>query len=227
MHKMMLSILLAGAMAGAVGCGGGGAKYHVNDNALAGASVQEKQGVLAAQQEKEVAKTEQSKAEADLRGIETELDLAENEYKTTKLQLDSAKLNQKAVEQSGDVTKKQQVVNDTRVAQLGVKSADAKVDWLSKKRKWIKAQRDAADAHYAAADSRLELEKAKLAQQKGIKPSDDFNLMNFETDNMKKQQTYSEARMDADKMQADVDRMQRDYEVQKTTFESAKSASSH
>src|SRR5512138_1437578 len=88
------------------GCGGGGAKYHVDDNSLATASVQEKQGVLAAQQEKEVAKTEQQKAEADLKNAENELDVAENEYKSAKLQLDTAKLNLKSAEQSGDVNRK-------------------------------------------------------------------------------------------------------------------------
>jgi len=218
MREMWISLLLVGAAA----CGGGGAKYHVNDNALATASVQEKQGVLAAQQEKEVAKTEQAKAEADLKNIENEVDIADNEYKSAKLQLENAKTMQKAGEQSGDSNRKAQSTHDVRVAELGVKSADAKVDWLSKKRKWIKAQRDAADDHYAAADARLELEKAKLAQQKGIKPSDDFNVMNFETDNLKKQQKYSESRMDADKMQADVDRLERDYHAQLSTFEQAK-----
>ena len=134
------------------------------------------------------AKTEQQKAEADLKNIDNELDVAENEYKTAKLQLDTAKLNQKTAEQSGDVNRKNQAQRDVHVAELGVKAADAKVDWLNKKRKWIKAQRDAADDHVAAADARVELEKAKLAQQKGIKPSEDFNVMNFETDNLKKQQ---------------------------------------
>ncbi len=220
----MRETLLLGALF-AVGCGGGGAKYHVSDNSLATATVQEKQGVLAAQQEKDVAQTEKQKAEADLKNIDNELSVAENDYKAAKLQLDTAKLQQKTAETSGDVNRKNQSMHDVRVAELGVKAADVKVDWLNKKRKWIKAQRDAADDHYAAADSRCELEKAKLAQQKGIKPSDDFNIVNFETDNMKKQQSYSESRMDADKMQADVDRLERDYQVQKQTFDQAKSAS--
>ena len=85
MREMWISLLLVGAVA----CGGGGAKYHVNDTALASASVQEKQGVLAAQQEKEIAKTEQQKAEADLKNAENELDVAENDYKAAKLSLDS------------------------------------------------------------------------------------------------------------------------------------------
>jgi hypothetical protein len=209
------------------GCGGGGAKYHVDDNSLATASVQEKQGILAAQQEKEVAKTEQQKAEADLKNIDNELSIAENDYKTAKLGLDTAKLNSKAAEQSGDFNRKNQGTHDVRIAELGVKAADTKVDWLSKKRKWIKAQRDAAEDHYASADSRLELEKAKLAQQKGIKPSKDFDVMNFEADNLKKQQQYSTSRMDADKMQADVDRLERDYQAQLSTYQQAKSSAAH
>lgn len=215
---LLLSLVMAAA------CGAGGAKYHVDDSSLASASVQEKQGVLAAQQEKEVAKTEQQKSEADLKNVDNELSVAENDYKSAKLQLDTAKLNQKAAEQAGDENRKQQAMHDLRVAELGVKAADAKVDWLNKKRKWIKSQRDAADDHFAAADSRCELEKAKLAQQKGIKPSKDFDVMNFESDNMKKQQQYSSSRMDADKMQADVDRLERDYQAQLASFEQAKGA---
>jgi hypothetical protein len=49
--------------------------------------------------------------------------------------------------------------------------------------------------------------------------------MNFETDNLKKQQKYSESRMDADKMQADVDRLERDFHAQLSTYEQAKAAS--
>lgn len=150
------------------------------------------------------------------------IDIAENEKKTAKLQLDTAKLTQKSAEQSGDLNRKNQAAHDIRVAELGVKAAEAKVDWLEKKRKWVKAQKEAAENHWAAADSRCELEKAKLAQQKGIKPSDDFNVVNFETDNMKKQQDYSEARMDADKMQADVDRLERDYQAQLAAYTQAK-----
>ena len=47
--------------------------------------------------------------------------------------------------------------------------------------------------------------------------------MNFETDNLKKQQSYSSSRMDADKMQADVDRLERDYHAQLSTYEQVKS----
>src|SRR5690348_14859411 len=100
----------------AVGCGAGGAKYHVDDNALASATVQEKQGILAAEQEKEVAKTEQQKADADLKQADNDLSIAENDYKTAKLQLDTAKLQQKTAEQSGDLNRKNQATQDVRIA---------------------------------------------------------------------------------------------------------------
>ena len=51
--------------------------------------------------------------------------------------------------------------------------------------------------------------------------------MNFETDNLKKQQSYSSSRMDADKMQADVDRLERDWHAQLSAYEQVKASSSN
>ena len=76
-------------------------------------------------------KTEKQKAEADLKNIDNELSVAENDYKAAKLQLDTAKLQQKTAETSGDVNRKNQSMHDVRVAELGVKAADVKVDWLN------------------------------------------------------------------------------------------------
>ena len=218
MRKLILSILLC------AGCGGGGSKYKVDDQSIAAVSMEDKKGVFQAQTEYNQAKGELDNARANERNVSTELDVAENEYKTAKLQLDTAKLNQKSAELSGDMNKKNTAGRDLRVAELGVKAGDAKVDWLSKKRKWYKRSEDAAEYHVAACDSRYELEKAKLASAKGIKPSQDFDLMNFETDNMQKQQKYSESKMDADRMKADVDGLERQYQVQQQAFEQAKSA---
>jgi outer membrane protein TolC len=208
----------------AAGCGGGGAKYRVDDASLAQVSMQDKQPVFVAQTERDQAKAEQQKAQADLKQVSNDLDIAENDYKSNKLALDTAKLNQKNADLSGDVNRKNQASRDLHVAELGVKAADAKVDWLSRKRKWLKACADAAEEHWAAADSRLEYEKAKLAQSKGIRPSQDFNVINFETDNLKKQTKYSEARMDADKHRADVENLERQWQNHQQAYESAKSA---
>src|ERR1700757_3178433 len=122
MRKALLCFVLSAAA-----CGAGGAKYHVDDNSIAAASVQEKQGILAAQQEKEVAKTEQQKSDADLKNIDNELSIAENEYKSAKLSKDTAQLNVKNAQMSADVNRQSQSAHDLRVAELGVRSADAKV----------------------------------------------------------------------------------------------------
>lgn len=215
MRKLgMLVMLLAGCASGP--------KYKIDESVLAQIPTAEKQMVMAAQQEQNIAKDEQRKAEADLAQVERELDIADNEYKSSKLALDSAELSRKSADASGDVNRKAQADRDLRIAEMGKKASNAKVDWLAKKRKWIKASRDAAENHMAASDAKYELEKAKLAQSKGIKPSDDFNVMNFEVESLDKGKRYSESRLDAEKMRADVDDLERKWQQVNTEWMSLK-----
>jgi hypothetical protein len=201
---------------------GGGPKYKIDDAALAQIPVQEKQGVMGAQTEQNQAKEEYRQAEAMVNQTDRDLDIAENELKSAKLSLDTAKLNLKSAEQSGDVNRKNAAERDIHVAEMGVKASDAKVDFLSKKKKWWKRNRDAAEAHQSAADSRVELEKAKLAEAKGIKPSADFSVMNFETESLEKSRKYSEAKLDADKLKPDVDDLERKYQMMSDQWNGAK-----
>jgi hypothetical protein len=217
MRKLMTLVL-------AVGCGGGGAKYHVDDQSLASLSMQEKQGIFAAQNEKNQAQAEQQQFQAQVKNTEHDIDVADNDYKTAKLQLDTAKLNVKAAEQGGDVNRKQQAQRDVQIAELGVKAADAKVDWLKKKRKWQDASADAAEKHVAECDARAELEKAKLAQAKGIKPDEKFDPMLFEQDYQEKARKYNDARLDADRLKPDVDGKEREYMTQQQAYDQARSA---
>jgi len=204
-----------------IGCSSG-PKYKIDDSVLAQIPTAEKQMVMAAQQEQNVAKDELLKAKADLSQVDRELDIAENEYKASKLGVDSAELSKKSAEASGDVNQKGKADRDLRVAELGKKTGDAKVDFLSRKKKWMKATLEAAEIHAQAADSKVELEKAKLAQSKGIKPSDDFNVMNFETETLEKSKKYSEAKLDADKMKASVDDLERKWQMVSQEWVSAR-----
>jgi hypothetical protein len=201
-----------------------GPKYKISDDTLAQVPLAEKQGVMASQNEQVQAKEELRKARADLNAVDHEEDIANNDYKTAKLSLDTAELNKKSAEQSGDVNRKNTASRDIHVAELGVKAADARRDWLSKKHKWLKRILDAAEDHMAAADAKYELEKAKVASSKGIKPSDDFNVMNFETESLEKSKRYSESRMDADKHKADVDDLERKYNDRNQAYNDAKNA---
>jgi len=202
---------------------GSGPKYKIDDATLAQIPVQEKQTVIAAQTEQNQAREEYRTADAMVKQTDRDLDVAENDLKTSKLGHDTAKLNMKSAEQSGDVNRKNSAERDIHVAEMGVKAADAKVDWLAKKKKFYKRQRDAAEAHQSSADAKVELEKAKLASSKGIKPSNDFNVMNFETETMEKQKKYSEATMDADKLRPTVDDLERKYKTLADQYNGAKS----
>jgi hypothetical protein len=207
---------------GLIGCGGGGAKFRIDDKLIVQISVDDKQGVFAAETEMNQAKGEMDKAKADLEAINHDLDIANNELKTAKLRVETAKLSVKGAEASADVNRKAIANKDLKVAELEQKQADAKVDWLEKKKKWIKECYDAAETHHAAADSHRELEKAKVAQKHGIKPSENFNLSNFEIDNLDKQKSYTEARLQTDKRKAQVDELERKYLEKKADFERAR-----
>jgi hypothetical protein len=212
------------ALVFAVGCGGGGAKYHVDDASLASLSMQEKQGIFAAQNEKNQAQAEMQQFQANYKNADHDVDVADNDYKSAKLQLDSAKLNLKSAEQASDVNRKQSAQREVQVAELGVKAADAKVDWLKKKRKWYDLSADAAEKHVAACDSRAELEKAKLAQQKGIRPDEKFDPMLFEQDYQEKSRKYNDAKLDADRLKPEVDGKEREYTTQQQAFDQSRGA---
>jgi hypothetical protein len=215
MRKLYLAVLLAAACSS-------GPKYTIDDSVLAQIPLAEKQMIMAAQQEQNYAKEEMRKAEADYKQADRELDIADNEYKSSKLQVDSAELQKKSADASGDMNKKAQADRDLHVANLGKKAADAKVDFLSKKRKWMKANMNAAEIHVQSADAKYELEKARLAASKGIKPKDDFNVMAFETESLEKNKKYSEEKLDADKMKADVDDLERKWQAVNNEYNSAR-----
>jgi hypothetical protein len=209
-----------------VGCSSG-PKYTVDEKLLASATTDEKKGMLAAQNDLNVAKEELKQTRADLESCERDLDIANNEYKTAKLQKDTAKLQLDGAKASGDSNRKNQAERDVHVAEMGVKAADAKVDWLEKKKKWLKRTRDAAEYHASSAAARYELEKAKLVTAKGMKPSAEFNVLTYETQDLESSKKYSEARLDADKTKADVLDLERKYQERNQQYTEAKATAAH
>ncbi len=189
-----------------MGCGGGGPKYVVPDSSLASIGSMEKSAVLAAQNEVNIAKEEQNKANSDAKAAKNELDIVENEEKASKLKLDSAKVSKTAADQSGDLNRKNGAVKDVHLADLQLKVAIAKVKWVEAKKKYYDLLADAAEAHGHSAATKVELEKARLASQKGIKPSEDFNVGNFENQNMERQRKWDEARAKSESKRLEVER---------------------
>jgi|GEM_PF-2523671 len=195
-------------------------KYVIDDALLAQIPINEKQGVLNAQNDANVAKEEMRKAESDLISVNRDLDLADNEYKQTKLALDSAEINQKGAQ--GDLNRKATADRDVQIAKMGKRSADAKVSYFEKKKKWIKADRDAAEAHHTAALAAIELEKARIAVAHNMKPSEDFSVANFERESFDKQRKASEARVDVDKLKIEMEDLERKWRSMEGEYQGAK-----
>jgi len=181
-----------------VGCSSG-PKYRIDDRALAQIPTEEKQAVMAARNEQNVARDELRKAEADLQQVDRDLDVAENEAQAAALGVDSAELMSKSAAASGDLNRQAQAARELRIAELGAKAAEARLDLLEARKTWLKASLQAAESRIEVVDARLELEKARLAKEKGIMPSKDFELKNFELEALARARDYSEAKLAADK----------------------------
>lgn len=199
-------------------CGGGGAKYKVDDVALASIPVAEKQAIFAAENEISVAKSEQAKALADAAGCDHDLDIADKEQDQAKLETQKAKLESDAAEKSHDMNRVSGASRELKIADVGERAASAKVDWLSRKKKWDKALASVAEYHIAVAQSKVELEKARLAAAKGIKPSDDFKLDNFAGDYAKRTKEWQDEKKEADGMHAQVDKFEKTYNDLKAQY---------
>jgi hypothetical protein len=173
---ILVTLLLVAAL---TACGGA-LKYHVDDGALDAVPAGDRQGVFAAQNELEIAKSEQRTADSQLESLDRDKDIAKTEKQQASLEVEKATAEQEGAVQSRDENRANASRHGKDAADLGVKAADAKLDWLDEKKDWLKASRAAADAHVLAAQAKVEYEKAKVAQAKGIKPDSDFSVGNYQ-----------------------------------------------
>src|SRR5215831_5740853 len=175
-----------------------GLKYSVDENAVANVGPSERKDVLAAQTELQAAYGERQKAEADLNQTQTLLHAAEQDEKQAALEADRALDAQKQAEQSHDINHMNTANRNKEVAAAGQRAADAKVAWLDKKARAARAALVAAERRVAAAQAHYELEKARICQAKGIKPTNDFQLAHFESQYEQASVEYQAAKNDAD-----------------------------
>ncbi|HVZ89359.1 MAG TPA: hypothetical protein VHG72_20510 [Polyangia bacterium] len=196
----LLAFLLPVAAGGFAGCGGG-LKYQVDDSSIDSVQAGDKQAVFAAENDLEVARSEQRTAKSQLESLGRDRDIAKAEKEQADLEVQKSGTEQESANASHDENRANAARHGKEVADLGVKAADAKLAWLSQKEDWLEATAKAADAHEAAARAKVELEKAKLAQQKGIKPSSDFSVGNFEDQWKDKNEDWQSAKKKADSEQ--------------------------
>lgn len=211
-------MLFVGAGAVLAGCGGTSAKYRVDDVALAQVPISEKQAIFTAQNDVSVARSEREKALADARQTEGEIEIAGKEKEQARLEREKAKLEKEAAEKSRDMNRVAASDRSLKVAELGEKTGNAKVYWLEGKRKWQKKMAEVAEEQEAVANSKVELEKAKLAVSRNIKPTNDFNLTNFTADYANKEKRAAEARQEADAARTEMEKREQAYNNLKAQY---------
>jgi chromosome segregation ATPase len=183
---------------------GGGLSYKVDDSALDAVPTADRQAVFDARRDVEVAQGERRTADNQLSNVERERDIADKEKQQAQLEIEKTVAEQEAAVQAHDENRHNAANHAKEVADLGMKAAEGKLNWLSQKRDWLKDMRTAADRHVAAAEARVELEKAKVAKQKGLKPSDDFDVAKFESQWKDKNSDWDSARKTAESDQKDT-----------------------
>jgi chromosome segregation ATPase len=191
-HSFRLVLLAAVASAG-LGCGGG-LKYRVEDSAMDSVPASERQALSAARQDYEKAQGEKKLLERQRDPLDHDHDLAEKERQQIQLDIDRAIAEQETAVKTRDETRSNAAERAKEVADVAMKTAEARLDWLGQKSDWLKVALRAADARIDAAAAKVELEKARIAKQKGIKTRDDQGVGSFESQWEDKASDFQSAR---------------------------------
>ena len=161
-------------------------------------------------------------ANSALESLERDTDVAGKEKEQAQLEIEKAISEQEGAKASRDENQANAAAHNKDVADLGVKVVEAKLDWLSEKKDWLKQVRRAAESHVEAAKAKVEFEKAKVAQQKGIKPSGDFDASNYEGQWKSKNSDWQSEKKDAESEEKDAKKKEEHWRDLATQFQKLK-----
>ncbi len=201
-------------------CGGGGnpgpkpLSHHFDDMYIARVPMEEKQSIIDAQNEYSKAKMEHAEAEASANDVGTKMEIAKNERQQALLDEKSAKAKEKAANDSGDMTRVNNVKGELRGAELGRRASDQKIEALKAKRGYLKLWLRYTLANLYAMEAKFELAKARVAKNKNIRPK------NFKVSYYEKQST--ERSRAAQKAKSLAGRDKANYENEKKKWQSMK-----
>lgn len=145
-------------------------KYHFDEQHIASVSMDDKQEMLAAQNEYHRAKAERMKVEADLEQVKTDIDVAKNEVAQAKLAKKSAATQKKKADESEDMTRINAAARDERIAEVSLRAAKQKVTALKAKKKWLDKLLRYTQENVFATEARYELAKTQVARANNISP---------------------------------------------------------
>jgi hypothetical protein len=166
-------------------CGGGGAsrpgplKHTIDEMYIARIPMDQKQPVLEAENEFNIARMEQNQVEVEFNESATELQVAKNELEQANLDEKSAQSRKKAADASADMNRVDAANRELNAAKLSRQAAAKKVEYVKAKRALFKKKLLQAEDETFAKQARHELAKARLAKANNIRPKG-FDLPNYE-----------------------------------------------
>jgi hypothetical protein len=197
------ALLVFGACGGASDSPPGPLAKHFDDMYIATVPPGQKPQVVQTQNDWQVARMENAKADADLAESATQLSVAQNDQKAAQLGIDSAASNKKAAESSADTNRVNQANRDMHVAESMAKAANARVAYIQAYINYLRvAQRHAQENMYWR-EAQYEVAKAQVGQANHIAPKGvEYDAFGKQVDERSKRTTSSKEKLDAEKQRA-------------------------
>jgi colicin import membrane protein len=184
-------------------------RHHFDETNVALVPMDEKEGMLRAQNDYHKAKALHQKAQADLREARTDLNVAKNEQKQALLAEGSAQSRKKAAEDSNDMNRVNAAMREQRSAEVGRRAADRKIDFQEAKIRYLQKHELFALEDLYASEARYELAKARLAKSKNISPKGfDFEAFKNQADERSQRSQRAKLIADQERQKADETRKQ-------------------
>jgi hypothetical protein len=221
LRRTMVLMVLGSACGGGGPSVGGKLRYTLDEMHIASVPIAEKTAILEAKNQLERARMEQGTHEAQLNDIKLQIDLAQNEEKQAKLAMESAKKEKEAADKSADRTRINNADRELRSSDLGIRASQAKVGYLRAQKEYLEKAIQWGKTAVFAKEARFELEKAKVASSRNIRPAG-FNMSDFDKQNRERQDKAEHFKRDADGKKQEADRRRQDWDAKEKEHTSAK-----
>jgi hypothetical protein len=210
----MRALSMVFAIALLVACGGGnedarpgplGTRIDMNHVALL--DMAQKQAMLAAQNDWQVAQAENAQAEAQYNAINQKMTGVQNDKQVAQLKVSTAASNKKAADASADTNKINAAEKDLRTAELGVRAADSRIAYYNAYRAYLLRHWRHTEENMYWREAQFELAKAQLAQKNNIAPKG-VTYANFppQEADRNKRAAAAKGKVDAEKQKASAAR---------------------
>jgi hypothetical protein len=221
MKRGLVAFLLAVAACGGGETPPGPLRYTIDDYHLASVQVTEKQPVIDAKQDFDVAQMEHAKAQSDMDELQVKVEVAKNDIDKAVLDEKSAQTQKRVAAKSADMTKRNNAERELLVATLGRKAADAKMGYLKEEREHMKQVLRYTLRNMYAKESKWQQAKAHVAQAKNIRPPG-FDLKNFDGQARDRSDEAQRAKSKTDGSMRKAEGKRKDWEKREAEFNTAR-----